>query len=120
MLVACARANPGPASANKPASAKTDRFIECPLPKRHTDSTLHRILSQGRARTRDCSGRSALSLRLGGAYSHATLVDAIKAGRSSLVQRRSGCSSAWLEHCVRDAGVAGSNPVTPTILPANR
>src|ERR1700687_6411650 len=27
-----------------------------------------------------------------------------------------GCSSAWLEHCVRDAGVAGSNPVTPTIL----
>ena len=26
-----------------------------------------------------------------------------------------GCSSAWLEHCVRDAGVAGSNPVTPTI-----
>jgi hypothetical protein len=26
----------------------------------------------------------------------------------------------WLspvEHCVRDAGVAGSNPATPTILP---
>ncbi len=29
----------------------------------------------------------------------------------------SGCSSAWPEHCVRDAGVAGSNPVTPTIFP---
>ena len=24
-----------------------------------------------------------------------------------------GCSSAWLERCVRDAEVAGSNPVTP-------
>jgi acyl phosphate:glycerol-3-phosphate acyltransferase len=29
--------------------------------------------------------------------------------------RESGCSSAWLERCVRDAEVAGSNPVTPTI-----
>ena len=27
---------------------------------------------------------------------------------------RAGCSSAWLERCVRDAEVAGSNPVTPT------
>ena len=26
----------------------------------------------------------------------------------------SGCSSAWLERSVRDAEVAGSNPVTPT------
>lgn len=29
---------------------------------------------------------------------------------------KSGCSSVWLEHCVRDAGVAGSNPVTPTSM----
>ena len=29
------------------------------------------------------------------------------------LSRGSGCSSAWPEHCVRDAGVAGSNPVTP-------
>ena len=28
-------------------------------------------------------------------------------------QPETGCSSAWPEHCVRDAGVAGSNPVTP-------
>src|SRR6202451_208269 len=33
-------------------------------------------------------------------------------------QPETGCSSAWPEHCVRDAGVAGSNPVTPiSILP---
>jgi hypothetical protein len=35
------------------------------------------------------------------------------------VQAVTGCSSAWLEHCVRDAGVAGSNPVTPTITDSN-
>ncbi len=29
---------------------------------------------------------------------------------------KSGCGSAWLERCVRDAEVAGSNPVTPTFL----
>lgn len=28
----------------------------------------------------------------------------------------SGCGSAWLEHLVWDQGVAGSNPVFPTIL----
>ena len=28
-----------------------------------------------------------------------------------------GCSSAWLERCVRDAEVAGSNPVIPTNSP---
>src|ERR1700719_318069 len=28
-------------------------------------------------------------------------------------QPETGCRSAWPEHCVRDAGVAGSNPVTP-------
>lgn len=27
----------------------------------------------------------------------------------------SGCGSAWLEHLVWDQGVAGSNPVFPTI-----
>ncbi len=27
----------------------------------------------------------------------------------------SGCGSAWLEHLVWDQGVAGSNPVTPTM-----
>ena len=27
-----------------------------------------------------------------------------------------GCGSAWLEHLVWDQGVAGSNPVFPTIL----
>ena len=27
-----------------------------------------------------------------------------------------GCSSVWLECCVRDAEVAGSNPVIPTIF----
>ena len=26
----------------------------------------------------------------------------------------SGCGSAWLERCVRDAEVGGSNPLTPT------
>src|SRR5215469_13839172 len=36
----------------------------------------------------------------------------VRAGQPLL----SGCSSAWPEHCVRDAGVAGSNPVTPTIF----
>ena len=30
----------------------------------------------------------------------------------------SGCSSAWLEHLVWDQEVAGSNPVTPTVLSA--
>ena len=30
------------------------------------------------------------------------------------ILRKSGCGSAWLERCVRDAEVAGSNPVTPT------
>src|SRR6266481_4254952 len=34
-------------------------------------------------------------------------------------QPETGCSSAWPEHCVRDAGVAGSNPVTP-IFSVNR
>ena len=28
----------------------------------------------------------------------------------------SGCGSAWLERCVRDAKVGGSNPLTPTIF----
>jgi len=31
------------------------------------------------------------------------------------LERRSGCSSAWLECCVWDAEVAGSNPATPTL-----
>ena len=29
---------------------------------------------------------------------------------------RSGCGSAWLERCVRDAEAGGSNPLTPTIF----
>ena len=29
---------------------------------------------------------------------------------------KSGCGSVWLEHCVRDAGVGGSNTLTPTIF----
>ena len=33
----------------------------------------------------------------------------------SAVVGATGCSSAWLERCVRDAEVAGSNPVTPII-----
>ena len=33
-----------------------------------------------------------------------------------LTPSRSGCGSAWLERLVRDQEVAGSNPVTPTIL----
>ena len=28
----------------------------------------------------------------------------------------SGCGSAWLERCVRDAEAGGSNPLTPTIF----
>ena len=33
-----------------------------------------------------------------------------------LVDHTSGCSSAWLERCVRDAEVEGSNPFSPTIF----
>ena len=31
-------------------------------------------------------------------------------------QLDSGCGSAWLERCVRDAEAGGSNPLTPTIF----
>ncbi len=39
----------------------------------------------------------------------------MNSGKSSLVYifALSGSSSAWLERCVRDAEVAGSNPVSP-------
>lgn len=33
--------------------------------------------------------------------------------------RPSRCGSIWLEHRVRDAGTAGSNPATSTISPKN-
>ena len=32
----------------------------------------------------------------------------------------SGCGSAWLERCVRDAEAGGSNPLTPTIFFAKK
>ena len=38
------------------------------------------------------------------------------AKRRSYPFKFSGCSSAWLERCVWDAEVAGSNPVTPKIF----
>src|SRR5882757_7714119 len=40
--------------------------------------------------------------------------------RTLLYKARSkvGVWLSLVEHCVRDAGVAGSNPATPTILPA--
>ena len=33
--------------------------------------------------------------------------------RHAKLSGKPGCGSAWLERCVRDAEVAGSNPVTP-------
>jgi acyl phosphate:glycerol-3-phosphate acyltransferase len=52
-----------------------------------------------------------VSLALGG---RGCYIESLSSDLNDDIQtRKTGCSSAWLEHCVRDAGVAGSNPVTP-------
>ena len=54
-------------------------------------------------------GRGALDLRY--AIASAATSRRVDVGKA-------GCGSAWLERCVRDAEVAGSNPVTPTFSSA--
>ena len=53
--------------------------------------------------------RAFFRLSEGLAMARPTVKIVVSAGRN----RPAGCSSVWLERCVRDAEVAGSNPVTP-------
>lgn len=63
-------------------------------------------------------------IRYGGAAVRVRAKLAVRLGRVPVVLVQfpildfvsTGCGSIWLEHCVRDAGIAGSNPVTPTVL----